>query len=595
MDRNTLLRWALIGLAGFLIFQFGPKLFGGKSTPPPNIATVSYVNAPGFTPDGVDPVPAGQIGPWKPEPGEICSVKGKLFEAELTTRGAGLTHFYLRDPQYAGSAASDMSTTPDAERWHSLRTQFRTPEVGDQVKYDRFNWGLERLGDTGCKFTYADDTVRIVKTVTAGERPYELSVETVLTNLADTAKTHQTTIGMSAFRQTHELKGSLGKVSPFTTDLSCARGDKVERKNKDDFKEGWFSVPNNDRYAAVTTYYFAHAIVPVEASGGLPTCRIVADTEEWLDAKKPNDEDLVGHVYHATLVYPARQLAPNESATYKQIAFMGPKDRAILKHAAGGTHGLSDLINLGFFSFVAKYLVALLLFIRINVTGGNWGLAIIALTFGLKVALFPLTWKSIKTTIEMRKLKPEMDALNLKFKDDAQSKNLATMELYRKHKVNPFGGCLPQLVQMPIWFAMYTTLQTAVEMYHTKFLWFSDLSAPDKFYVLPLVLGGFMILQQRIVPQQGMDPMQQKMMTYMMPLIFTGMMLFLPAALGVYMLTNSILGITQQLAIEKLAPRAPSSPGGKGDIVVTESSGGPPKNGSGQSGAGTFGKGKARV
>jgi YidC/Oxa1 family membrane protein insertase len=147
----------------------------------------------------------------------------------------------------------------------------------------------------------------------------------------------------------------------------------------------------------------------------------------------------------------------------------------------------------------------------------------------------------------MRKLKPEVDALNEKFKDDAQAKNLAMMELWKKHGVNPFGGCLPQLVQMPVWFAMYTTLQTAVEMYHVKFLWFPDLSAPDPYYVLPLLLGAFMIVQQRIVPQQGMDPMQQKMMMWMMPIIFTVMMLFLPSGLGVYIFANVLLSLIQTL------------------------------------------------
>jgi YidC/Oxa1 family membrane protein insertase len=175
----------------------------------------------------------------------------------------------------------------------------------------------------------------------------------------------------------------------------------------------------------------------------------------------------------------------------------------------------------------------------------------------------------------MRKLKPEIDSLNEKFKDDAQAKNLAMMELWRKHKVNPLGGCLPALVQMPVWFAMYATLQTAVEFYHTKFLWFADLSAPDKYFVLPFVLGVAMIVQQRIVPQQGMDPIQQKMMTWLMPGIFTVMMLFLPAALGVYMLTNSVLGITQQLVMEKLFPRAGGPPpeAGKGQLVSKEGSG----------------------
>ena len=113
---------------------------------------------------------------------------------------------------------------------------------------------------------------------------------------------------------------------------------------------------------------------------------------------------------------------------------------------------------------------------------GNWGLAIIVLTLGLRTALFPLTWKQIKSAIAMRKLKPEIDALNAKFKDDAQAKNVAMMELWRKHKVNPLGGCLPALVQMPIWFALYATLQTAVEFYHTRFLWFPDLSAPDQLF-----------------------------------------------------------------------------------------------------------------
>src|SRR5262249_18521093 len=151
--------------------------------------------------------------------------------------------------------------------------------------------------------------------------------------------------------------------------------------------------------------------------------------------------------------------------------------------------------------------------------------------------------------------------------------NVAMMELWRKNKVNPLGGCLPALVQMPIWFALYATLQTAVEFYHTRFLWFADLSAPDKYFVLPIVLGAAMIVQQRIVPHTGMDPMKQKMMTWLMPGIFTVMMLFLPAALGVYMLTNSLLGITQQLAVEKLFPRAgspepPKTGATAGDIVV---------------------------
>jgi YidC/Oxa1 family membrane protein insertase len=150
----------------------------------------------------------------------------------------------------------------------------------------------------------------------------------------------------------------------------------------------------------------------------------------------------------------------------------------------------------------------------------------------------------------MRRLKPEIDVISAKFKDDAQQKNLATMELWKKHKINPFGGCLPAVFQLPVWWALYTSLQTAVELYHTPFLWFRDLSAPDPYYIVPVVLGGTMILQQKLMPMQ-MDPMQQKMMTFVMPAVFTVMMLFLPSGLAVYMLTNAVIGILQQLAIEK--------------------------------------------
>jgi YidC/Oxa1 family membrane protein insertase len=288
-----------------------------------------------------------------------------------------------------------------------------------------------------------------------------------------------------------------------------------------------------------------------------------------------------------------RELAPKATATYKQVAFFGPKERDVLAQA-GGTIAphprLGDLIDLGFFSPVAKVLVGVLVYFHGHITLGSWGLAIIAMTICLRMLLFPLSLKQIKTSIAMRKFKPELDAINAKFADDAQQRQMATMELWRKHGVNPLGGCVPQLVQMPIWFAMYTTLQTAVEMYHERFVWFRDLSEPDPFFILPLVLGAFMIVQQRIVPQQGMDPMQQKMMMYLLPGVFTVMMLFLPAALGVYMLTNSALGIAQQLVVEKIAPR---NGGGKGEIVVKQGGGRDEDDRSSKAPA--FGKGKARV
>ncbi|MGH7272038.1 MAG: membrane protein insertase YidC [Polyangiaceae bacterium] len=568
MDRNTILRWIVIAsvmLGAYWLFN------GRKSSEEVEVVpSETTIDAPGFAPDVIDVRP-GQPPVPPPPPGETCTLHGNRYEADLSTRGAGLTHLRLTDARYSHSDAADMSTTPDIERWRNLRTAFREagtpPSPDDQVQYDRLNWKLETPAagvapGASCTFSYEDDRVRIVKAITAGQRPFEMNIDTTLTNLAKSPKRHLTSIEVFAYRTNKEVKGKLGRVSPFQTDVECARDSKVERKRKDDktFKAPpfWFEEPLVDRYAAVANYYFAQALVPLDVapgeSGPKPACAILA--EPWYSAGQKPDDDQAGDVYHARLDYPPRTLAPHESAEYRQIAFFGPKERGVLGKAAGGGPRLQDLINLGTFSIIAKYLVLIITWINGHLTFGNWGLAIIVLTLGLRFTLFPLTWKQIQSSIAMRRLKPEINAINEKFKGDAQAKNLAMMELWRKNKVSPLGGCLPALVQMPIWFALYTTLETAVEFYHTKFLWFSDLSAPDRYFILPFVLGVAMIVQQKVVPQQGMDPMQQKLMTFLMPGVFTVMMLFLPAALGVYMFTNSVLGISQQLAVEKFFPQA---------------------------------------
>ncbi|HWL85817.1 MAG TPA: membrane protein insertase YidC [Polyangiaceae bacterium] len=589
MDRNTLLRWALIAVAVLVFMKWGlPHLTGKSDHETQPVPPEVYVNAPDFVPDRVDMSTDGR--PYNPPEGELCAIKGNRFEATLSSRAAGITHYKLLDPQYASSEASDLSTTPDHERWRSLRTLFRGQGADDQVQYDRFNWKLEKSenpngrANSACTFTYADNAVRIVKTVTTDGRPFELEIETKVTNLSDAPKKHRFEIEQFAFRRNKETKGNLGRVSPFMTSLECANGKNVERKSRDDFKKGLISEPV-DRFAAISNTYFAQAlVVDTEAR-----CELLA--EDWLAPGQNRDDDDAATVYHANLVYAPKELGPGATATYRNVAFGGPKERDALAHAAGGQKGLGDLINLGFFSVVAKVLVDILLFFHDKITVGNWGLAIIVMTLCLRILLFPLTWKSIKSSLGMSRLKPEIDALNAKFADDPQAKNMAMMELWKKHGVNPFGGCLPQIVQMPIWFAMYTTLQTAVEMYHTKFLWFNDLSAPDKLFVLPVLIGVLYVIQTKIMPQQGMDPMQQKMMTYLMPAVFTVMMLFLPAALGVYMLTNSALGITQQLAIKQFGPRTSGTAKGK-DIEVREAS----KSSGASGGAGSnLRKGKARV
>ena len=279
-------------------------------------------------------------------------------------------------------------------------------------------------------------------------------------------------------------------------------------------------------------------------------------------------------MYRARLAYAPEVLAPGQSADYDVLTYIGPKERDVLAAAGGGNHELTELINLGFFSAIAKILVAFLL--AVHGVLPNWGIAIIVLTITARTLLFPLSWPSIKSMVKMRELKPELDALNAKYKDDAQAKGLAQMELWRKHNVNPIKGCLPQMASMPVWFALYTTLETAVELYHIPFLWFPDLSAPDPYYVLPFVIGAVSFVQQSIMPMQG-DATQAKMMKYFMPAMFAVFMLFLPSGLGVYMFTNSLLGIVQQQIVERHVRRqsaASAAVSGGIDVKVKEETSG---------------------
>ncbi len=251
-----------------------------------------------------------------------------------------------------------MSTTPDVERWRNLRTLFRdhtsrrrpTTRSSTTASTGR----REPLGDgpSACRFTYEDASVRIVKTVSADGAPFELKVETTITNLSDAPKKHAASIEIFAYRTNKEVKGKLGRVSPFQTNLECARGSDVKRLNKgaSEFKTGWFSEPLVDRYAAIANYYFAQALVPLEAAPGAggdkPSCEL--GDEQWYgDGPGARRRRTPGDVYKARLTYPKRILGPNESATYRQIAFFGPKERDVLATAAGGWPHLQDLINLG--------------------------------------------------------------------------------------------------------------------------------------------------------------------------------------------------------------------------------------------------------
>jgi YidC/Oxa1 family membrane protein insertase len=242
---------------------------------------------------------------------------------------------------------------------------------------------------------------------------------------------------------------------------------------------------------------------------------------------------------------PKTTLNPGQAISTSQKLFFGPKDLDILK--AQGVQ-LEGAIDLGWFSAIAKPLLhALKLFYGYL---HNYGLAIIVITVILKILFFPLTHKSYKSMKEMQKLQPKMQELKDKFKDDRDGLNRAVMELYKTHKVNPLGGCLPMVVQIPVFFGLYKALMFSIELRHAPFyFWLQDLSAKDPYYVTPIVMGATMFIQQKMTPT-NMDPVQAKMMLAL-PVVFTFMFLNFPSGLVLYWLVNNILTIAQQAYINK--------------------------------------------
>lgn len=250
------------------------------------------------------------------------------------------------------------------------------------------------------------------------------------------------------------------------------------------------------------------------------------------------------HTPAVGLIAPASILAPNQIKSYKVDLLVGPKDYRYLKNL---NIGLERTLDFGLFGFLSVIFLSVLnFFYKLTY---NYGFSIIILTCILQVFTFPLTRKSFKSMEAMKSLQPKINELKLKYKGDPKRLNVETMNLYRSRKMNPFGGCLPMILQIPIFWALFTMLRNAVELRHSPFIfWIEDLSMKDPIYVLPILMGATMFLQQKLTATG--DPAQSKMMMFM-PVFFTVIFLKFPSGLVLYWLVNNILTLSMQLIMKR--------------------------------------------
>jgi YidC/Oxa1 family membrane protein insertase len=325
---------------------------------------------------------------------------------------------------------------------------------------------------------------------------------------------------------------SMGYLSDPAESICHAEGE-VERSNADDASENpRFQGPV--RWGGVNSRYFMLASIPQDEP--MKTCNFDLRQGEFLRTA------LVGESF---------RLEPGQSRSWGFIHYVGPKNVDVME--SFGVE-MEDSVDFGIFAFLCKPIHWLLL--QLYGLVGNWGIAIILLTVILRMLTFPINHKSYKNMEGMRRVNEPLQAIKKKYEGskDPQAQmqmQQEMMELYKKEGVNPLG-CLPTFLQMPIFFALYRTIYGSVELYQADFFaWYTDLSSPDPYFVLPIMVGAVMFGQQFFMPSTGMENPQMKIMMWAMPLMFFVFSLMMPSGLALYMFVSISLGIAQQAYIRK--------------------------------------------
>ena len=402
-------------------------------------------------------------------------------------------------------------------------------------------WAAEQPAPDTVVFRAQTEVVEIEKRYRTERDRYRLNLSMSVHNKSDKPQSHGLIVHLFA-QQDPEKKGGgfMSYASANLAELVCWANDKAHRSAVEPLAKESIDLVGGVRWAAAGEKFFTLAAIPFPES---------PPKERRCGARAL--DPLTGEVF---LSLASRTLAPGEKTDYAFEVFAGPKYNSdLLKVRPGGEDAhLADDVDVTFAVLSRPMLALLKIFHRLS---GNWGIAIILLTIFVKLVTFYPTQRTLLSAKKMQRLAPKIAVLRKKYEKDKQKLGVETMNLYKAHGVSPFGGCLPSLIQMPIWIALFSTLNYAVELHRSSFLYIADLSAKDPYYATPLLMGAVMFLQMRMSPA-GADPQQQKMMAFMMPIMFTGFSLFLPAGLSTYTLTSYLLGILQQLYVNWADRRA---------------------------------------
>jgi YidC/Oxa1 family membrane protein insertase len=382
------------------------------------------------------------------------------------------------------------------------------------------------------RWTSPDGGIEVVKTYRADERPFGVALDVEVINRGTAARRFEN-LDVRVYGSFSQDGGGIFDQGGSIAEVLCLGEFGTKRKPARKIEETREYL-GATRFVAVDERYFMTAVAPRNELA--TSCRF-----EAVDAS---------HV-RSVLSFDGFSVEPGDSGarTWSFTVYSGPKDEQFLETYDVDGHDFDRSIDFGLFSFLALPIRMLLLFLQGLVV--NWGLAIILLTFVIKLILLPITQKGYESMEKMKRVQPKLKALQAKYENDKMKLAEEQMAMFKAEGVSPMGGCLPMLMQMPIYFALYRTIWGSTELYNAPFvLWIQDLSQRDPYYVLPVLMGGVMFIQQRLMPQAADNP-QLQMVNKIMPIMFTGFMLFLPSGLVLYIFVNMLLSILQMLYIRQ--------------------------------------------
>ncbi|MDH3372136.1 MAG: membrane protein insertase YidC [Gammaproteobacteria bacterium] len=547
MDNQRLLIWAFFGMMAWLTYQawmqdYGPRPVAAPAvTEAPGIAasdgsipelTDTAVDAPDVMPS-IDSPRATDASVSAP----VIRVATDVLELELSTQGGTVQGAVLLKYPIAKDRPTELVEllTADINELGLIRSGLRSagegPEANHRALFNsrQTNYSLGGDDELLVPLTWSDGAgVTVEKRYRFARGSYKVVVEQEVTNGSDTPWRGAEYAQLQ--RRSFEQKRSMFDVDSYSFDGPIVYdGDKAEKLKRDDLlDDGPYAFASERGWFGAIQHHFVSAVVPQ------------ADTSQRYNVSVRDA------VATASSIGPTQIVAPGESRTFTTTLFIGPKLQSQLEEI---DPTLKLTVDYGWLTILSQPLFWLLS--KAHSLVGNWGVAIIAVTFLIKLLFYKLTESSGRSMAKMRNLQPRLKALQERYKDDRQQLSQAMMELYKREKVNPAAGCLPILIQMPFFLAFYWVLLESVEMRQAPFaLWITDLSVRDPFFILPLIMGAAMFFQQKLNPQVG-DPVQVKVMQ-VMPVIFTVFFAFFPAGLVLYWVTNTLLSIAQQWKINKV-------------------------------------------